>query len=163
MISNIKNVADNVENESEFSYKTKLERAESAKGLGVVVIFLGIYIGLIFLISSGVILALRSLSDAVDSTSRYTMHRKIVAPEKDNSKSLFSNTALFFAIPLILAYIHSIFGIKIAMNYVLQIFGTDTDGMAKSVAGSGIIILLIYGGYFLITYLCSKSIVKNKL
>ena len=162
LISNIKNVADNVENESEFSYKTKLERAESATGLGGVVIFLGLYIGLIFLISSGVILALRSLSDAVDSTSRYTMLRKIGAPEKDISKSLFRQTALFFAIPLILAYIHSIFGIKFAMNYVLQIFGTDTDGMAKSVAGSGIIILLIYGGYFLITYLCSKSIVKNK-
>lgn len=163
LISNIKNVTDNIENESEFSYKTKLERAESATGLGGVVIFLGLYIGLIFLISSGVILALRSLSDAVDSTSRYTMLRKIGAPEKDISKSLFRQTALFFAIPLILAYIHSIFGIKFAMNYVLQIFGTDTDGMAKSVAGSGIIILLIYGGYFLITYLCSKSIVKNKL
>lgn len=160
LISNIKNVADNIENESEFSYKTKLERAESATGLGGVVIFLGLYIGLIFLISSGVILALRSLSDAVDSTSRYTMLRKIGAPEKDISKSLFRQTALFFAIPLILAYIHSIFGIKFAMNYVLQIFGID--GMAKSVTGSGIIILLIYGGYFLITYLCSKSIVKNK-
>ncbi len=163
LISNIKNVTDNIENESEFSYKTKLERAESATGLGGVVIFLGLYIGLIFLISSGVILALRSLSDAVDSTSRYTTLRKIGAPEKDISKSLFRQTALFFAIPLILAYIHSIFGIKFAMNYVLQIFGTDTDGMAKSIAGSGIIILLIYGGYFLITYLCSKSIVKNKL
>lgn len=161
LISNIKNVADNIENESEFSYKTKLERAEAATGLGGVVIFLGLYIGLIFLISSGVILALRSLSDAVDSTSRYTMLRKIGAPEKDISKSLFRQTALFFAIPLILAYIHSIFGIKFAMNYVLQIFGID--GMAKSVTGSGIIILLIYGGYFLITYLCSKSIVKNKL
>lgn len=160
LISNIKNVADNIENESEFSYKTKLERAEAATGLGGVVIFLGLYIGLIFLISSGVILALRSLSDAVDSTSRYTMLRKIGAPEKDISKSLFRQTALFFAIPLILAYIHSIFGIKFAMNYVLQIFGID--GMAKSVTGSGIIILLIYGGYFLITYLCSKSIVKNK-
>lgn len=161
LISDIKNITDNIENESEFSYKTKLERAEAATGLGGVVIFLGLYIGLIFLISSGVILALRSLSDAVDSTSRYTMLRKIGAPEKDISKSLFRQTALFFAIPLILAYIHSIFGIKFAMNYVLQIFGTD--GMAKSVAGSGIIILLIYGGYFLITYLCSKSIVKNKL
>ena len=160
LISDIKNITDNIENESEFSYKTKLERAEAATGLGGVVIFLGLYIGLIFLISSGVILALRSLSDAVDSTSRYTMLRKIGAPEKDISKSLFSQTALFFAIPLILAYIHSIFGIKFTMNYVLQIFGID--GMAKSVTGSGIIILLIYGGYFLITYLCSKSIVKNK-
>lgn len=142
-------------------YNTKIEMANSATGLGGLVIFLGMYIGIIFLISSGVILALRSLSDFVDSIQRYTMLRKIGVDESDISRSIFRQNLLFFAIPLLVAIIHSIFGMKFAMSYVLQIFGTD--GMAKSVAGSGIIILLIYGGYFLITYLCSKSIVKNKI
>ena len=141
-------------------YNAKLDIAESAAGLGGVVIFIGLYIGLIFLISSGVILALRSLSDAVDSIQRYAMLRKIGVDEKDISKSLFRQTALFFIIPLILAAFHSVFGMKFAMNYVLDFFGTD--GMVKSIASSGIIILLIYGGYFLITYLCSKSIIKNR-
>lgn len=148
------------ESEIAFIYNTKLDISETATGLSGVVIFLGLYIGLVFLISSGVILALRSLSDAVDSTSRYTMLRKIGADEKDISKSLFRQTILFFIIPLILAYIHSIFGMKFAMSYILNIFGSD--GMAQSIAGSGIVILLIYGGYFLITYLCSKSIIKNR-
>ena len=88
------------------------------------------------------------------------MLRKIGVDEKDISKSLFRQTALFFIIPLILAAFHSVFGMKFAMNYVLKFFGTD--GMVKSIASSGIIILLIYGGYFLITYLCSKSIIKNR-
>lgn len=160
LISEIKNTMTDNNDELLAAYNTKLDIAESATGLGGLVIFIGLYIGLIFLISSGVILALRSLSDTVDSTSRYTMLRKIGVDESDISKSLFRQTALFFAIPLILAYIHSIFGMKFAMNYVLQVFGSD--GMAKSVAGSGIIILLIYGSYFLITYLYSKSIVKNR-
>ncbi len=159
IITEIKNIT-NGEIPEDFGYNTKLDIAESATGLGGLVIFIGLYIGLIFLISSGVILALRSLSDTVDSTSRYTMLRKIGADESDISKSIFRQTILFFAIPLILAYIHSIFGMKFAMSYVLQVFGTE--GMAKSVAGSAIIILLIYGGYFLITYLCSKSIAKNR-
>lgn len=161
IISILKNTESNSEDESGYEYNTKLYIAGSATGLSGLVIFIGLYIGLIFLISSGVILALRSLSDAVDSTSRYIMLRKIGADEKEISKSLFRQNILFFAIPLILAVFHSIFGMKFTMNYVLEFFGTE--GIAKSVAGSGIIILLIYGGYFLITYLCSKSILKNKI
>ncbi len=142
-------------------FSTKTELADSATGLGGLVIFLGMYIGIIFLISGGVILALRSLSDSVDSIQRYTMLRKIGADESDISKSVFRQNLLFFSIPLLVAAVHSVFGMKFAMNYVLQIFGTE--GMARSVAGSGIIILLIYGGYFLITCLCSRSIVRNKV
>ena len=141
-------------------YSTKIKIADAATGLGGLVIFIGLYIGIIFLITSGIILALRSLSDSVDSMQRYSMLRKIGVDEKDISKSVFRQNLLFFAIPLVVAIIHSIFGMKFAMNYVLKIFGTE--GIAKSIAGSAIVILLIYGGYFLITYFCSKSIVKNK-
>lgn len=143
-----------------YRYSTKHGIADAATGLGGVVIFLGLYIGVIFLVSSGVILALRSLSDSVDSVSRYTMLRKIGADESDISKSLLRQNVLFFAIPLLVAVVHSIFGMKFAMSYVLQIFGTE--GISKSIAGTGVIIFLIYGGYFLITYLCSKSIIKEK-
>lgn len=143
-----------------YRYSTRHGIADAATGLGGVVIFLGLYIGVIFLVSSGVILALRSLSDSVDSVSRYTMLRKIGADESDISKSLLRQNLLFFAIPLLVAVVHSIFGMKFAMSYVLQIFGTD--GIAKSIAGTGVIIFLIYGGYFLITYICSKSIIKEK-
>jgi len=143
-----------------YRYSTRHGIADAATGLGGVVIFLGLYIGVIFLVSSGVILALRSLSDSVDSVSRYTMLRKIGADESDISKSLLRQNLLFFAIPLLVAVVHSIFGMKFAMSYVLQIFGTE--GISKSIAGTGVIIFLIYGGYFLITYLCSKSIIKEK-
>ncbi len=161
LTSEIKDINSKLKsNEIGIDYNTKLDISESAAGLGGVVIFIGLYLGLIFLISNGVILALRSLSDAVDSIQRYAMLRKIGVDEKDISKSLFRQTALFFIIPLILAAFHSVFGMKFAMNYVLKFFGTD--GMVKSIASSGIIILLIYGGYFLITYLCSKSIIKNR-
>ena len=123
-------------------------------------IFIGLYLGIVFLISSGAILALKSLSDNVDSIPRYAMLRTIGAEENSISKSLLCQTGLFFLIPLLLACIHSYFGMRFAMYYVLRIFGTD--GMAKSIASTGIIILLIYGGYFLITYLCGKSIIKEK-
>lgn len=141
-----------------FGCITRIEIKEFSIGTGAIVIFLGLYLGLIFLITSGVILALRSLSDSVDSITRYEMLRKIGAEESDIAKSLFRQNLLFFAIPLAVAVIHSVFGMKFAMNYVLQIFGTE--GMAKSISLASLIILIIYGGYFIITYMCSKSIIK---
>jgi putative ABC transport system permease protein len=87
------------------------------------------------------------------------MLRKIGAEERDISKSLFTQTGIFFLMPLILACVHSVFGMKFA-SYTLTIFGTEK--MYASIAATSGIILLIYGGYFLITYFCGKGIIKGR-
>ncbi|MDE6093081.1 MAG: FtsX-like permease family protein [Ruminococcus sp.] len=143
-----------------YSYymNTRIDIAESTIGLGAMVTFIGLYIGLIFLISCAAILALKQLSESVDSISRYEMLRKIGAEESDISKSLFRQTGIFFLLPLLLACVHSVFGMKFA-TFILETFGTEK--LAESIGFTSIMILLIYGGYFLITYLCSKSIIRS--
>ncbi|MDE6665003.1 MAG: FtsX-like permease family protein [Ruminococcus sp.] len=140
------------------SINTRIDIAEATIGLGAMVTFLGLYIGLIFLISCAAILALKQLSESVDSISRYEMLRKIGAEESDISKSLFRQTGIFFLLPLLLACVHSVFGMKFS-TYILEVFGTEK--LAESIGFTSIMILLIYGGYFLITYLCSKSIIRS--
>ena len=138
---------------------TKLDIAEATVGLGAIVTFLGLYIGLVFLIACGAILALKELSESVDSIGRYTILRKIGAEESDISKSLFCQIGVFFLLPLLLACLHSVFGMKFGM-YLLEIFGTEK--LTESVFSTSLVILLIYGGYFLITYFCSRSIIKEQ-
>lgn len=137
---------------------TRIDISEATIGLGAMVTFIGLYIGLIFLISCAAILALKQLSDSVDSISRYEMLRKIGAEESDISKSLFRQTGIFFLLPLLLACVHSVFGMKFS-TFILETFGTEK--LAKSIGFTSVMILLIYGGYFLITYFCSKSIIKS--
>lgn len=141
------------------SLDTRIEISNSAVGLGAIATFLALYIGLVFLIACGAILALKELSESVDSIERYEMLRKIGAEESDISKSLFRQTGIFFLLPLLLAAVHSVFGMKFAA-YVLEIFGTEN--MWESIGATSVIILLIYGGYFLITYYCGKGIIKDK-
>lgn len=156
----IKTDTDNQEDNASvyFSYNTKIDIATSSVGLGAMVTFLGLYIGLIFLICCAAILALKELSESVDSIPRYEILRKIGVEEKDISRSLFRQTGIFFLLPLLLACIHSIFGLKFA-KVILDFFGTDH--LMQSILSTCGIILLIYGGYFLITYFCSKSIIKG--
>ena len=141
-----------------FRSATRLDTASASIGVGALATFTGLYIGLVFLIVSGAMLALKELSESVDSIARYDMLRKIGAEESDISKSLFRQSGIFFLLPLLLAVIHSVFGIKFAV-YFLNIFGTEK--MWQSIAATSIILLLIYGGYFLVTYFCSIRIIKD--
>ena len=132
---------------------------KSSIGFTTIATFLFLYLGIVFLITSAVILALKALSDSADSMERYDMLRKIGVEEKDINGSLFRQQGIFFILPMILALIHSIFGIKF-INKALIIF-TDTHILSAIIATS-LIIIAIYGGYFIITYLYSKQIIKGK-
>lgn len=138
---------------------TKISIYEASVGLGAMVTFIGLYLGIIFLISSAAILALKELSESTDNKERYQMLRKIGTDEGMINRALFKQIAIFFSVPLILAIIHSIFGIEFC-KYILMTFGEEE--MTKSITMTAIFLIIIYGGYFLITYYCSKNIIKDK-
>lgn len=142
-----------------FIITTKSEVFDAAVGIGAILTFLGLYIGIVFLIASGAILALKELSESVDSISRYEMLRKIGADESAINRSLLRQTGIFFLLPLMLAAIHSFFGMKFAVR-VLEVIGTE--GIAGSILSTSIILAIIYGGYFAVTYFNSKSIINTK-
>ncbi len=141
------------------SGSTKLAIKEATTGLSAMVTFIGLYLGIIFLISSTAILGLKELSESSDNKERFKILRKIGADEKMINKALFRQIAIFFMLPLILALIHSIFGIMFAVK-ILEVFGTDE--LLPSIITTAVFIVIIYGGYFLITFYSSKNIIKEK-
>lgn len=150
-----------IKEKTEISYvsTSRLEIFENSIGLGTAVVFIGMYIGIIFLISCAAILALKELSESADNVERYDMLRKIGTDEKIISRALFLQIGIFFLFPLILACIHSYFGVRFC-TLVLETFGKEK--IMQSVLETAGVIVLIYGGYFLITYLCSKNIIQKK-
>ena len=141
------------------SRHTKVHLFESSIGLSTIVVFIAIYLGIIFLIVSCAILALKQLTESSDNKERYIILRKIGCDEKMINRSLFEQIAIFFMLPLILAIIHSIFGIQFA----LSIFNTlaSKDQLLPSIILTIIIMSLIYGCYFLATYIGCKNIIKE--
>ena len=159
-INSLINNLENTYNKTNLvSYNTKLDMLESSIGLGALVTFIGLYLGIIFLISSAAILALKELSESTDNKERYKMIRKLGADEKMINKALFNQIFIFFMIPLSLAIVHSIFGIKFA-NKILGTMGIS--GLTSSITMTFIFLVLIYGGYFLLTYFASKNIIREK-
>ena len=138
---------------------TKKDIREASIGLGAVVTFLGLYLGIIFLISCAAILALKELSESCDNVEKFKMLRRIGVDEAMINKALFRQIGIFFMFPLILAIIHSVFGIMFCNN-ILKTMGVNFN--LKSVIITALFMIFIYGGYFFITYICSKNIIKEK-
>ena len=146
-------------NNTVIDFDSKMTIKENSIGLGAMVTFIGLYLGIIFLISCAAILALKELSESSDNVEKFNMLRKIGVDEKMINKALFRQIGIFFMFPLLVAIIHSVFGIKFC-NFLLSAFGAAN--LLSSIIGVAIFIVAIYGGYFLVTYICSKNIIKEK-
>ena len=147
-------------NEIELNGVTKMKLVESSVGMATIITFIAIYLGIIFLIASSAILALKQLTESSDNKQRYTILRKIGCDEKMINKSLFRQIAIFFIVPLILAIIHSIFGITFGIRVLAEIL--SPHDLLVSIIVSAIVIGVIYGAYFLATYWESKRIIREE-
>ena len=138
---------------------TKIDIYTASTGLSAIMIFIGLYLGIIFLISSAAILALKELSDSSDNKEKYGMLRRIGVDDRKLNKALFIQIGIFFMLPLLVAIIHSVFGIMSASK-IMESMSVTTN--ISSIAMTALLIIAIYGGYFIVTYFTSKRIINEK-
>lgn len=143
---------------SDVDINSKTDIYAKSIGLTAMIVFVGIYLGLVFMIASAAILALKELSEASDNKEKYRILRRIGVDELMIKRSLFAQCGVFFGIPLVFAMIHSVFGIQVS-NYILETFGRS--GLLYSILTTALMILVVYGVYFAVTYLCCKKIISE--
>ena len=138
---------------------TKNELRDNSIGLGAMISYLAIYIGIVFLITSAAVLALQQLCESADNSYRYELLKKIGVDYQMIKRSLFYQIGIYFMVPLSLAIVHSIVGLKISGD-IVSIFGNAN--MLKYILYTMIAVVLIYGGYFIATYNGAKKIIKER-
>ena len=108
----------------------KLDNYYDLMGSKILVLYMGLYLGLVFLLTAAAVLALQQLSQASDNARRYELLSKLGADRTMRRRALVRQVALAFLLPLVLGSIHAFVG------------------MIAATAG---LLLVIYGGYFLAT------------
>lgn len=141
------------------NYATKQEIYETSVGVKVMVSYIAIYIGIVFLITCVAVLALQQLSESSDNIERYKLLREIGTEEKMINNALFWQVLIYFMMPLSLSIVHSVVGISVANRLVKMVGHLD---ILSSTISTALIILVIYGGYFIATYLSCKNMIKSK-
>lgn len=91
----------------------------------------------------------------VDILRRCNKYQK----RKQINRTLFTQTAVFFAIPLTVAGIYSAFLIGKAMTVVEEFMNIH---ISTNIGLTIILFLIVYGSYFLATYLSCKRIVTEQ-
>jgi putative ABC transport system permease protein len=137
---------------------TKSETRASYVASKAMIAYVGIYLGIIFLITSAAILALQQLSEMADNRRRYAVLKKIGADDKMTGRAILKQTAIYFLLPLALACVHSVVGLSV-INSALASVGS-VDAFSSSFITAAIIVV-VYGAYFLATYWGSRNLIQK--
>lgn len=150
----------NGEKRDEFSvyFTTQSSVYDDSIGSSAMYIFLGLYLGICFLISGSAVLSLKMLSDAADSKEKYRILQKLGCDQKQICRGLRKQNGMVFLLPVILAAVHSVFGIQVCME-MLSIY--ETKGTAPALVLTMILIGMIYGGYYLVSQFGCEKIVRE--
>jgi len=118
-------------------------------GTATTVSYVASDVGIIFMVACASVLAIAQLSQASDNQGRYRLLSKLGAGEKLIGGAIFKQVLIYFAAPLVLAVAHTIVGVTILGEVASVLAGMNVLAMSLV---SGLVILLVYGGYFMMTY-----------
>lgn len=134
---------------------TRLMLYQDLMGSKILALFLGLYLGLTFLLAAAAVLALQQLSQGADNAGRYAILRRLGTQESMVSRCAVEQVALAFLLPLALALIHSAVGMKAANDLIAQAGKVDA---LQSTLFTALMLLVVYGGYFLATALACRRL-----
>ena len=135
--------------------ESRLTLYQELMGNKILALFLGLYLGVTFLLAAAAVLALQQLSQGADNAGRYAILRRLGAQESMVSRCAVEQVALAFLLPLALALIHSVVGMKAANDLIAQAGKVDA---LQSTAFTALMLLVVYGGYFLATALACRRL-----
>lgn len=127
-------------------------------GSAASLIFIGIYLGLIFLIASVAVLTIQQLSEASDSLERYRALQKIGVPDKMIQKSIMQQILVYFAVPLGLAVVDSVVGISVLGERFNQFHLSILSGFSLVAI---LVFIFVFFGYLYITFKGYKNIISR--
>ncbi|OUO34261.1 ABC transporter permease [Olsenella sp. An290] len=131
---------------------------DQASGTTVVVTYLAIYIGVVLLVCCATVLALQQLSEAADNVGRYRVLAELGAERRMVDHALLAQVGVYFLFPLVVAVAHAAVALSVVNDIVALLTGFQ---IGTALVGTVCFVVVLYGGYFLVTYLTSRSILAR--
>lgn len=94
-------------------------------------VFIGMFIGILFLLASSSIIYYKQIIEAQEEINRYDILRKIGMSGKEVKKSISKQLAIVFGIPLFIGLIHSVIAL-LTYNRTMDLIGKETPTMLNA-------------------------------
>ncbi|MCM1990186.1 ABC transporter permease [Oceanirhabdus seepicola] len=135
-----------------FNFTSSITMRKELLELYGLMLFIGLFLGTIFLLCTGSIILFKQLSSIYDDKERYLMLKKLGAKNKDIQKMLSKQLKIIFILPLMVGTIHNLFAMTIVQKII-----------PRSITSPILITLGIYYiGYF-IYYFITLKYAKNMI
>ena len=114
-------------------------------------LFIGIFLGIIFLMATTLIIYYKQISEGYDDRERYQIMQKVGMSKKEVRQSIRSQVLLVFFLPLIMAVIHLAFAFKIITKLLSVLNLTNVSLFFMYTVGTVAIFAVIYAIIYSIT------------
>ena len=136
---------------------TAEEVVVQSSGMNMMISYLALYIGFVFLIATAAILAIQQLSETSDSLARYRVLAEIGCDRRMIFRSLRAQVLVYFLVPLALAVCHTVCAVGVISDAVLAQLGVS---VLEPALMTGVLTGIVYGAYLLVTHFASRSIIR---
>ncbi|MST60552.1 FtsX-like permease family protein [Parafannyhessea umbonata] len=142
-----------------FAAESKSTAKEEVVGLTAIVGYLALYIGFVLFVSCAAILAIQQLSDVAESAPRYRVLFDLGAERSMVNHAILAQIATYFLFPLVVALAHSYVALGVLGGVIKSLGVLD---FLRPLGVTMAIVLVLYGGYFLLTYGMARGVLGEK-
>ena len=140
-------------------YDTSESVIADSMGLKLLLVYLALYIGFVFLMTTAAVLSVQQLSEVADSIPRYRLLAQLGCDRAMVLRSLRTQIGIYFVAPLLVAGCHSACTISVLYENLLSLWGASavTGTLTIGIA----LVVAVYAIYLASTYLVARSAVTS--
>ncbi len=114
-------------------------------------LFLGIFVGALFLMATVLIIYYKQISEGYDDRNRYQIMQKVGMSKKEVRRSIKSQVLMVFFLPLLVAVLHVAFAFKTVTKLLAVMNLTNVNLFFMCTVGTVLVFAVFYAGVFWIT------------
>ena len=145
-----------------FRYNIREEHYSSFYTLNGGLLFLGIFLGFIFLVGAGMIIYYKQMSEGYEDKERFEIMQKVGMSRKEVKSAIRRQILMVFFLPLLMAVLHIIMAFPM-MSRLLGLLGMmNTELYVLCTAGTIVVFAVIYAAIYMCTAKSYYKIVERR-
>ena len=143
------------------SWDLRSEGAADMYGLAGGFLFLGIFLGLIFLMATVLIIYYKQISEGYEDKERFEIMQKVGLSRDEVKSSIRGQILMVFFLPIAVASIHILFDFNMVEKLLTLFYLHNTTLTALCTLGTVLVFFAVYGAVYLLTARTYYKIVER--
>lgn len=145
------------------SWDLRSDGAEDMYGLAGGFLFLGMFLGFIFLMATVLIIYYKQISEGYEDKERFEIMQKVGLSRSEVKSSIHSQILMVFFLPIAVASVHILFDFNMVEKLLTLFTLHNTALTALCTLGTVLVFFAVYGAVYLLTARTYYKIVERQL